>query len=119
MAPPPTAVPRQAAAQPPTRVELNPPKEIDRAEPAILRDREPSGPNTTTVVAGTILTVRLDTSLSSQKNLTGDTFFCTLDQPLVAGGFVIAEKGARVEGKIIEVDKAKGFNGTSRMSRLS
>ena len=62
------------------------------------------------------MVIRLGESLSSQKNLTGDTFFASLDQPLVAGGFVIAEKGARVEGKIVEVDKAKGLGGSSRMS---
>ena len=36
-----------------------------------------------------MMIVRLGEALSSQKNLTGDTFFATLDQPLVAGGFVI------------------------------
>jgi hypothetical protein len=105
---------RQTPA-PPAHVALNPPKEADRAEPAVLRDRESSGPNTTTVAQGTVVTVRLGEALSSQKNLTGDTFFATLDQPLVAGGFVIAEKGARVEGKIVEVDKAKGVGSTSRI----
>jgi hypothetical protein len=95
---------------------LSPPKEADRAEPAVLRERESSGPNTATIAPGTLVTVRLGESLSSQKNLTGDTFFATLDQPLVADGFVIAEKGARVEGKLVEVDKAKGLTGTSRIS---
>jgi hypothetical protein len=116
-APPPPVVvspappPRPA---PPERVALNPPKEVDRAEPAILR--EPSGPNTTTIAQGTLMIVRLGESISSQKNLTGDTFFATLDQPLVAGGFIIAEKGARVEGKLVEVDKVKGIGGTARIS---
>jgi hypothetical protein len=85
-------------------------------EPAVLRDRESGGPNTTTLAEGTMMIVRLGEALSSQKNLTGDTFFATLDQPLVAGGFVIAEKGARVEGKIIEVDKAKGVGSSARIS---
>ena len=114
VAPAPVPVPAPA---PPTRVALSPPKEIDRGvEPAILRDREIRGPNTVTLDQGAIVTVRIGETLSVQKNLTGDVFFATLDQPLVAGGFVIAEKGARVEGKIVEVDKAGRMSGTSRMS---
>jgi hypothetical protein len=97
-------------------VALNPPKEIDRVEPAIYHDRESRVPNTVTIAQGTQLTVRIGETLSVQHNLTGDTFFATLEQPLVAGGFVIAEKGARVEGKIIEVDKAGRMTGSSRMS---
>lgn len=118
-APPPTveAPPSPVRPAPPERVALYPPKEIDRAQPVTIRDPETSGgPNTTTIAEGSLIVVRLGESLSSQKNLTGDTFFASLDQPLVAGGFVIAEKGARVEGKIVEVDKAKGIGGSSRMS---
>jgi len=114
--PEPVATPAPSAPAPPTRVALNPPKEIDRAEPAIYRERESRVPNTVTIAQGTQLTVRIGETLSVQHNLTGDTFFATLDQPLVAGEFVIAEKGARVEGKIIEVDKAGRMTGTSRMS---
>ena len=106
-----------ATPPPPTRVALSPPKEIDRpAEPAVIRDNVARAPNTVTINQGTALTVRLGETLSVQKNLTGDTFFATLDVPLVADGFVLAEKGARVEGKIIEVDKAGKLSGTSRLS---
>lgn len=108
--------PPNPAPAPPVRVALNPPKEIDRVEPAVIRDRPAQAPNTVTINAGTFVAVRIGETLSVQKNLTGDTFFATLDQPLVAGGFVIAEKGARVEGKIVEVDKAGRMSGTSRMS---
>ena len=106
-----------ATPPPPTRVALSPPKEIDRpAEPAVIRDNVVRAPNTVTINQGTALTVRLGETLSVQKNLTGDTFFATLDVPLVADGFVLAEKGARVEGKIVEVDKAGKLSGTSRLS---
>ena len=69
-----------------------------------------------TIPAGTVLTVRIGETLSTNRNLTGDVFYATLDQPLAAGGFVIAERGARVEGKVIEVDKAGHLTGTSRIS---
>ena len=56
--------------------------------------------------AGTALPVRLGESLSSEHNQAGDTFTATLDAPLTAGGFVIAEKGARVEGRVVEAQKS-------------
>jgi len=113
--PPPSAQVKRPAPQ--TRVALSPPKEVDRGiEPAVLRENESRTPNTTTIAEGTMVSVRLGETLSVKKNLTGDTFFATLDQPLVAGGFVIAEKGARVEGKIIEVDKAGRMAGSARLS---
>ncbi len=115
--PTPTPLPTVANPAPPERIALSPPKEIDRVETTVIRDREiRGGPNTATINQGTLVTVRIGETLSVQKNLTGDTFFATLDQPLVAGGFVIAEKGARVEGKIVEVDKAGRMSGTARIS---
>ena len=116
-APAPPPVVTAAPPPPPARVALSPPKEIDRpVEPAVLRERASRNPNTVTINAGTTVTVRLGETLSVQKNLTGDTFFATLDAPLVAEGFVIAEKGARVEGRIVGVDKAGRLSGTSRLS---
>jgi hypothetical protein len=56
-----------------------------------------------------VINVRLSEALSTEKNEKGDTFFATLDQPLVAGGFAIAERGARVEGRV--VDAARGGRG--------
>jgi hypothetical protein len=52
------------------------------------------------------LPVRLGESLSSEHNQAGDTFTATLDAPLTAGGFAIAEKGARVEGRVVEAQKS-------------
>lgn len=114
----PPAPPGAIAPPPPVRVPLNPPKEIDRAaaEPVVMRERVSGGPNTVTINQGTFITVRIGETLTVQKNLSGDSFFATLAVPLVADGFVIAEKGARVEGRIVEVDKAGRMSGTSRMS---
>jgi hypothetical protein len=60
-----------------------------------------------TLNAGLLLPVRLVDGLSSERNAPGDTFAATLDKELVAGGFVIAERGARVEGRVLAVDRAK------------
>ncbi len=54
--------------------------------------------------------------LSSEHNQTGDTFTATLDQPLVADGFVIAERGARVEGRVVSAQRAGRVSGLSELS---
>jgi hypothetical protein len=59
-------------------------------------------PHMVTVPAGTLVTVRLGEGLSTDRNQVGDTFNATLDQPLVIEGFVIAERGARVKGRVVE-----------------
>jgi len=68
----------------------------------------PPEPNRVTLKAGAVIAVRLAEALSSDKNEKGDTFFATLDQPLAAGGFVIAERGARVEGRVVEAVRGRG-----------
>jgi hypothetical protein len=60
-----------------------------------------------TLNAGLILPVRLVDGLSSERNAPGDAFAATLNQQVVADGFVIAERGARVEGRVVAVDRAK------------
>src|SRR5262249_33450001 len=54
-------------------------------------------------------------TLTSDTSREGDTFLATLDQPLVADGFVIAEKGARVEGRVVEAVEAGRVRGTARL----
>ena len=49
--------------------------------------------------------MRLGENLSSEHNLAGDTFTATLDAPLSVDGFVIAERGARLEGRVVEAGK--------------
>jgi hypothetical protein len=62
------------------------------------------------------LPVRLGESLSSEHNQAGDTFTGTLDAPLSAGGFVIAEKGARVEGRVVEAQKSGHAKGKATLA---
>jgi hypothetical protein len=51
-----------------------------------------------------LLPVRLVDGLSSERNAPGDAFLATLDKELVVDGFVIAERGARVEGRVVASD---------------
>ena len=55
-----------------------------------------------------LIPVRLVDGLSSERNAPGDSFASTLDQELVADGFVIAERGARVEGRVLATVLRRG-----------
>jgi hypothetical protein len=96
-APPPVQAapvpPLEPAPAPHPAVALNPPPETPAAPPA---------PHSATIPTGTLITVRLADSLSSDKNHAGDAFSATLDQPLVIDGFAVAERGAHVDGKVID-----------------
>ena len=69
-----------------------------------------------TLDVGTVLSVRLIEALSSDRNHPGDTFTASLDEPLVVEGMVIAEKGARVEGRIVDTTQAGRVKGLSAIN---
>jgi hypothetical protein len=62
-----------------------------------------------------MLQVRLVDGLSTDHNQPGDSFAATLDQPLVADGFVIAERGSKVEGKIVNLKESGRTSGLAEM----
>jgi hypothetical protein len=76
----------------------------------------PPPPNRVTLAAGTPINVRLAEALSTDKNEKGDTFFATLDQPLAAGGFVLAERGARVEGRVVDAVRSGRGNAAAHLA---
>jgi len=60
-----------------------------------------------------LIPVRLVDGLSSERNVPGDTFTATLYRELVVDGFVIAERGARVEGRVVSAGRgSKGAAST-------
>jgi hypothetical protein len=59
-------------------------------------------PKTLTIPAGTVINVRLAERINSSNRTNGDSFSATFEQPLIVDGFVIAERGARVDGAIVE-----------------
>lgn len=73
-------------------------------------------PHVVTLAAGMSLAVRIAESVSSARNQAGDTFAATLTQPLVLGGFIIAERGARVEGKVVDASPAGRGRGMSHLA---
>jgi hypothetical protein len=76
---------------------------------------EPSAPHSVTIPDGTVLRVRLGEALSTKRNRVGDTFPGTLDQELVADGFVIAERGAKVEGRVAQAEQAGRTRGLAHL----
>jgi len=68
-----------------------------------------------TIKQGTYVTVRMNGWLSSDRNQKGDTFTATLEQPLVVDGFVVAQRGQTVYGRVTEAQKAGRVEGTSRL----
>ena len=87
---PPAPAPAPALSVPLAKVSLPTPKPERPAAPSV------------TLVAGTLLPVRVGQWLSSAHNEPGDRFFATLTQPLVVDGWVIAERGARIEGRVLD-----------------
>lgn len=87
-----------------------------RAQPGYRRSpQQPYGlPPEVTVRPGTFVTMRINQPLSSDHNQPGDTFSGTLEQPLVADGIVVAQRGQNVYGRVAEAQKAR----SSSSSRL-
>jgi hypothetical protein len=90
------------------------PSPILRPEPAVeTRNRTPQ---TVTIPSGTVLTVRLRQLISTDRQSAGDPFAATLDQPIVIDGFVIADKGSNVRGKITSLDAPGRVKGRAAIS---
>jgi len=78
---------------------------VDRAEPTARTA------STATLPAGTKITVTMIDSVSTDTNSDGDTFSASLIGPLTVNGKVLADKGARVQGRIqnvVQPGKVKG-----------
>jgi hypothetical protein len=110
--PTPTAQEQTPAVQTPPSpppVAVTPPR-IEERQP------EPRVPRSVTLPAGSLITVRLDEALSSDRNQPGDSFRAILDQPLAIDGLVVAERKARVMGRIVEANQAGRVKGVSLLS---
>jgi hypothetical protein len=108
--PQPAPMPAAPAPAPASAPVLASPEPAPRVEPPPVE-----APHTVTIQAGTVLNVRIGETLSTKRNQSGDTFLATLDQPLVVDGFVIAERGARVEGRVVEADPGGKVQGTAHL----
>jgi hypothetical protein len=114
--------PPPASTQPPSQPAPSqpgppaPPLPASEPPPAPPSQPETAQPHTVTITAGTILPVRIGETITADHNQPGDTFLATLDKPLIVDGFVIAERGARLEGRIVEAQAAGRVKGLSHLA---
>ena len=69
-----------------------------------------------TLKAGTFITVRINQALSSDRNQAGDAFTGTLVRPIVVDGFVVAQPGQTLAGRVAEAKKAGEVKGVSHLA---
>lgn len=119
---PPAPVGSPAQAEP-SRAEPPQPEPVPaEPSPAVTVPRDspapaaPEPPAQVTLRSGILLSARTVEGLSSERNQIGDTFTATLEQPLSVDGWVIAERGARLEGKIVQSQRAGRVKGLSNLA---
>ncbi|MGC1484927.1 MAG: hypothetical protein WA789_14110 [Candidatus Acidiferrum sp.] len=78
-------------------------------------DQSAPPPSALTIPAGTVLVMRLNEPLSSDRNQIGDQFSGVLEQPIVVNGWVVARRGQVVMGQVKSVKKAGRVKGTSQL----
>lgn len=118
--PPPSPAPAPASDSPQPAVT---PEPQQTAQPAVSAppptDPTPAPPvrqpMTVTLAAGLAVPIRLAETLSTEHNYTGDTFRATLDQPIIMSGYIIADKGSKVLGHIVEADKSGRVKGAGQL----
>jgi hypothetical protein len=79
--------------------------------PSILLATMVAAQSTTPVPAGTALMVRLDTTLATFSNKTGDPFRGSITQPVVVNGQTVIPAGATVEGRVTKVSEPRRIAG--------
>jgi hypothetical protein len=115
----PGAVVNEEASQPSTPAEpvAAPPKPAARVSaPAAPKPEAPPVPRMTEIPAGTAINILLIDSLSSEKNQAGDEFMASLSDPLMVNGKVVAEKGTKVRGRVVDAAGAGRVKGLASLS---
>jgi hypothetical protein len=111
----PTYAPQEADKPPYShdRPRQNPPEGQPQNAP-LAQPAQPV-PGTLTVPAGTVLLIRINDYLSSDRNQIGDQFTAVLENPLVVNGWVVARRGQMIVGHVKDVRKAGRIKGTSEL----
>jgi hypothetical protein len=106
-----------APAQPePIQPEPTPPERTEVVAPPQPPSPPPPQPAQVVLKAGTVIAVRIGERLSSDRSRAGDGFTATLDQPLAVDGWVIAERGAHLEGKVVQPQRTTSGTGSSDLA---
>jgi hypothetical protein len=84
--------------------------------PPPQQQQMPAPPAQFTIKPGTYVTVRINQPLSSDHNQAGDAFSATLVRPIVVDGFVVAQRGETIGGRVEEAQKAGRVQGVSKLA---
>lgn len=106
----------QAQAPPPQAAPKHDPEPSNILRPDPVTESRDRKPQTVTIPSGTTLAVRLRQLISTDRQAEGDAFAATLDQPIVIDGFVIADKGSNVRGKITSLVNPGRVKGRAAIS---
>jgi len=101
--------PAPAPAPAPAPRRTTPQRSPQPSRPAPVREDPAPRPRTETlsVPAGTTFAIRLDETVSTDRNVPGDPFTATLADPIVGpDGTVLIPSGATVRGRVTAVDKS-------------
>ena len=91
------------------------------AQPQVQPDQQAQGqgnqpvpPETLTLPEGTVIRVRVDEWISSDRSSVGDSFSAVLEQPIVVNGWVVVRRGQAQTGRVSVIKKG-AHGGTSQL----
>ena len=99
-----------------TSPQATPQNQVAASEPKAAVPAAPPQPRIAMVPSGTELSIRLQDSLDSGVNKTGDAFQAILDKDLVIDGQTVAPRGSAIAGKVVNVASAGRVEGRAAMS---
>jgi hypothetical protein len=111
--PTPAATPVQQAPAPAPAVSTPAPAP---ASPPAISTPPRREPRTVTLAQGTLVVIRMGETVSTDENYSGDTFRATLDQPIIIGSAIIADRGSKVLGRIVSAQRAGRVQGVSDLT---
>ena len=113
---PPYAKDHPTSSGPGRQTSPNPPQ-AEQPQPDQRQSAQPSSqlPDKLTIPAGTILLIRTNDFLSSDRNQLGDQFTAVLEQPVVVNGWVVARRGQTLIGQVKAAQKAGRVKGVSQL----
>ncbi len=85
-------------------------------QPTAAPAAQTSRSGSVSVPAGTTLTVRMDSALSTRSHGAGHQFTATLEADLAVDGVVVAPRGTKVYGVLAKSDNARRLFGSSEMT---
>lgn len=104
------------SSDPSTVTGLTPSSSPDAAAPAKADTPLSPKPQPVTIVEGTPIKIRTQTTLSTKETKTGDPFTATLAEPIVIDGNVVAPRGSQVTGLVVDSDPGGRVKGVATLS---